>query len=634
MIKNFLKIATSFVVVTTSSLYRISNTQQFLVCPRLASHQFLGSSRSNKGGYVVILNTLIFVAVSTIVIYALSNPLISANRATADILNSKRAFVAASSVADEVLYKMKNQLSVPTQDVITLGGIDTAVSVATNFSGRVVQVESDSEDVSRRLRVAVSESQGVSFNYGMQTGQGGFELYGGAQVHGNIYSNGNIIGHGGAQVHGSVTVANGQAPTLEVVNSSLQNGEVLFGGQLVHNDQKPEDLAQSFRVSTTTPITSVRVYIKKYANVWMNDIEVKIVNDNGGRPGNTVLASGLIGNSHVTTSYNYITVPFSNSVNLNPNNTYWLVFDTSNTWHSYYVIATNQNIYNNGIARTGIFGGNSWNDLTPNNRDILFDIYVGGQTGRISGNQNNRINVHGDAWANVIEGANVSGVMYCQGGSYANKSCDSSRPDPVPQPFPVSDGNIEAWKQEAEAGGVYNGDFVAGNYPTQHVTLGARKINGNLRVTSGGSLTIEGTVWVTGNVTIDGGAILRTSSSYGSNSGVIVADGRIIATGGGKIENNNVNGNYILAITTSSCPDAPGCNNNPAILVDGGSGSIILNAQNGTLRVTGGAKAKQLTAKKIIMDGGTEVRYETGLMDLNFNTGPSGSWSVSEWSEI
>lgn len=591
---------------------------------------------TTQGGYVVILNTLIFVVVSTFITYALAAPLLSSNRATGELLHSKRAFVAANSTTEEVLYKMKKNYSVPTSETITLGDVSTTASVASTFSGRTVSVSANDENVSRSLRVDVAESTGVSFNYGMQTGRGGFELYGGAQVFGNIYSNGTIIGYGGAYVSGSVVSASGLNPIVHQSNSgpAIPTHSLIFGGQLVSNDQKPQDFAQSFTVSTTTPVSAVRLYLRKYADVWMNDTTVRIVNNTSNRPGNTTLASATLQASQVTTSYNYLTLPFTSQVVLTPGTTYWLVLDTSNTWNSYYMLAANLNGYSNGVARFGEYGNSSWSNPNPSNLDAYFDLYIGGEAGGVQGMPNNRLSVDGDVWARNVSGVNANGILYCQGASYTNKTCNISRPDPVQQPLPISDGNIETWKTEAEAGGVHNGNLTVGNWPTQHVTMEARKINGNLVVTSGGSLTVSGTLWVTGNITVEGGAVVKLANSYGSKSGVIVTDGRMVATGGGKFEGNNVSGNYILLVSNSTCPTGNGCGGNPAMTLDGGAGAVILNAQKGVLRITGGAKAKQATAEKIIMDGGTQLNYETGLMDMSFNSGPSGSWSISRWSEI
>lgn len=582
-----------------------------------------------------MFNVLLFAFLATFVIYALSAPLLATDRAAGEILRSKRAQMAAESLAEELLYKMKRQLTVLPSETLTLSGASAEGSVSSGFGGRTIQVSASDAAAVRKLRIAVAESAGVSFHYGMQSGRGGFELYGGSSIVGNVYSNGPIRSYGGTTITGSATAANGSDPVLAAGNGApgAPPQSIVFGGQIVWNDPKPERLAQSFKVATTAPLTSVSLYIKKYSDDWMGDATVRVMNDSSGKPGNTTLAQASLPVSQVTTSFNYLDLPFTSRPNLNPSATYWIVIEPQYDSGNQFIVGANQNGYGNGQAKTRNKDSTAWNNTVPAGLDMYFNLYVGGELGRIEGAQNDRMTIGGEAWAHTVSGANVSGALYCQGSSYANKACDTSRPDPVPQPFPVSDGNIQAWKDEAAAGGVQTGNFTAGNWPTQHVTLGPKKIVGNLYVTAGGSLTVTGTLHVTGNIIVDGGATVKLASSYGGQSGVIVADGRIIASGGGKFEGNGQSGNYILLVTTSSCPTGS-CGGNPAISVSGGAGAVILNAQKGAIEMSGGASANQVTAERIIVTGGSHVIYQTGLVNMNFQSGPSGSWSVVSWDEI
>lgn len=594
------------------------------------------SYRHRHQGFVVLVNTLIFIALSLFVMYAIAAPLIANNRATDDLLHAKRTLAVANSAVEDALYRMKRQMTVSPSETLTLAGVTAEISVADTMTGKVVQAVSIDGDSERAIRVSIAESVGVSFNYGIQVGRGGVQISGGAQVIGNVYANGSIVGSGGAVITGSATAANGSDPAVVASNGSgTPTHDILFGGQLVWNDKKPEDFAQSFTVSTTTPITSVRFYIKKYANEWMNNGTVRITNNTSGHPGKTTLASGILSASQVTTSYNYLTIPFTTTPSLTPGTTYWLVIDTSNTWNSYYMLGANDNGYANGGVKMGTWSsggqGGTWADGSPATLDTFFDLYAGGEAGYISGLSIGQ-STNGDAWANTVSNSTVGGTIYCQGSSNNNKACNTTRPDPVQQPYPLSEGNIAAWKSEAEAGGIHSGNLTVGPWPNQTMTRGPQKIEGNLSVNSGGTLTVAGTLWVTGDLTLNGGGTIRLSPVYGETTGVIVVDGRVTATGGGAFEDNGLN--YILIISTSECPDAPGCNGNAAIEASGGSQAVIYNAQNGTMRISGGADLKQATAETLIMTGGSEVHYETGMADMNFSSGPSGSWSVESWDEI
>jgi hypothetical protein len=469
----------------------------------------------------------------------------------------------------------------------------------------------------------------------MQAGQGGFQMSGGAGIYGNVYSNGDIVGSGGPFITGSATVANASEPTAHQTNSGAATPPhaVNYGAEPAVS---PQDAAMSFRVATSTPVTSIRFYIKKNNNNWMNNTTVRITTDNGGKPSKTTVASGTISAPQVTTAYNYLSVPFTSNPVLNQNTTYWIVFDTAVTWGSYYTLAATNNTYANGVMKTGTWSssnGGTWNATSPATLDAYFDLYVGGDTGLISGVTIG--SAGGDAWAHDVQNSTVSGTIYCQGGSGNNKACNTSRTDPVQQPMPISDGNIIEWKSVAEAGGVLNGNqsYQGGTI----ASIGPKKIVGNLDVGGGAVLTLNNTVWVTGNINISGGARVKLGSNYGSTSGILVADGKIEMTGGGNMQGSGTSGSYILAVTTSQCPYVSGCGSNgsnQAIKVSGGTGSVVLNAQNGMLEFTGGASAKQATAKTVVMSGGTTVNYESGLADINFYSGPSGSYNLISWDEV
>lgn len=588
-----------------------------------------------QGGYVVIVNTLIFLVISLFVVFAIAVPLIAGNSASNTLLSSKKAFITANSAMEETLYKMKNQMNVGSSEVLTLASTTATVSVASTFGGKVITVTSSENDAERNIRAVVTETVGTSFSYGLQSGKGGFRMSGNAGINGNVYSNGDIVGDGGPFITGSATVANGTDPVAEQSNGNGTPAyDVMFGGELMPSDPKPEDFAQSFTVSTTTPVSSIRLYIKKYADESMNNATVRITNDKSGHPDKTTLTSGILSANQVTTSYNYLLIPFSSAPSLNPGTTYWLVVDTVHTSGSYYILGANDDGYANGEIQLGEWSqsgsGGTWNDASPANLDAFFDLYVGGEMGSISGVTIGEAGV-GDAWAHEVNNTTIAGMLYCQESANTNKPCDTSRPDPVPQPFPVSDGNISAWKAEGANGGTTVGDLTFES--SEVASLGPQKIEGDLSVGSGAIVNITGTLYVTGNISVSGGGIIKLASSYGDSSGVIVTDGMITTSGGGTFEGSGFSGSYILVVTTSTCPEGP-CNGNPAVKITGGAGAVVMNAQKGTVEFSGGAHAKQVTADTIVMSGGTIVDYETGLADINFSSGPSGSWGVVEWDEI
>lgn len=586
---------------------------------------------NKEKGQIIILNTLIFFFISLVIILAISSPIVSSIKTTNNFLKSKTAFYSSNSAAEEIIYRLFNSFAVSSNEYVSLNGYSTSVNVSNISGGKSITVGGVFDNFFRNFSIELQEGEGVSFNYGLQVGNGGFEMAGGAGVYGNVYSNGDITGSGGPFITGGAVSATVSSPEALVSNEdeSIPTVNGAFGG-----NSTPQDFAQSFVAVGGDPISSLRVYMRRSGTGWMNNITVRLTTDSGGSPSTNSIATASIGYTSLNTNYNYLTIPFNSQVSLNSGQTYWIVFDTNTTWGQYYELGSNQNQFVNGSIKQGTWSNkskdNSWSAYSDLTADIYFSLFAGGDVGLISGILIG--SEGGEAWANTVENSTVSGDLYCQSGSGNNKVCDTSRSDPVEKPMPVSDANIEDWKNHAESGDIINGDYSLGGSDIEY--LGPAKINGNLSVGAGAHLYVTGTLYVTGNISLNGGGIISLDSSYADTSGVIISDGRISVTGGGLFDGSGTAGSYLLVVTTSACPYSGSCSNSPAVTASGGTGSVVLNAQNGDLELTGGASAKQLTAKKIIMSGGTTVHYETGLSDINFESGPSGGWNISSWQEV
>lgn len=588
---------------------------------------------SYKQGSVLIITMVLFVALSLSIALGLVVPVLHANRIAEDSLQSKQSYFIAESGVEDVLYRLRSGMQVSSSETLVLGTSETTTSV-TDLSGGQKQIESigDARDRNRTVSMVVSQGVGAAFNYGLQVGLGGISLSGSSGINGSIYSNGDVYGTSSSFVTGSVYAANGEALAAEQSNGTTGTppSTIVFG-----NATATQDLAQSFTVSTDTPVSKVQFYIKKTGAP--ANATVRLVNNTAGSPGATTIASGALSASLVTTAYGWVNVQFSNNPSLTPGTTYWLVIDAANSSTNYYTVGANTNGYANGSAKIGRYGA-TWSTTTPSTLDTYFSLYVGGQTSRIYGeSQYNQLHIGtsgtGSASAQTIDYVNAPGTLYCQSGTGNNKSCNTTQAVPSPAAWPVSDGNIEAWQEEALLGGTQTGNINAGN-GYQTVTLGPKKIVGNLTVGGSATLNVTGTLWVTGNLVVNGSGILRLSSAYGSSSGVIIVDGTVTIAGSAPVSGSGTAGSYILVISLSDCPISSSCNGAKAIDISGSAGAVVLVAQNGTVAFSGSARAKQATGRSVTLSGSTIVTYESGLANINFSSGPSGSWNIETWKEI
>lgn len=260
------------------------------------------------------------------------------------------------------------------------------------------------------------------------------------------------------------------------------------------------------------------------------------------------------------------------------------------------------------------------------NAEITGDTFSAGPSGLID-----NIDIGGDAHAHTIQDSNIGGTPYCQVESGNNKPCDTSQPDPDPGTLPISDAQINNWKNQAAAGGEISSVSLSSS---ETATLGPVKINGNLTMDSNSSLTVTGTIWVTGNVAFNSNSLIVLDPSFGDNSGVIVADGKIdlnsnstvCGSAGGIVGSCNSGvDSYLMLLSTKT---------GSAISANSNSIASILYANNGTIELNSNAHFKEVTGYGLQINSNATVTYESGLADVNFSSGPGGTFNINSWQEV
>lgn len=250
-----------------------------------------------------------------------------------------------------------------------------------------------------------------------------------------------------------------------------------------------------------------------------------------------------------------------------------------------------------------------------------------------NGNKISRLNVGGDARAHTCENSTITGdFTYVSGGSAQNCTAggliDSQPSEILPEDLPILAETLARWKTEAENGGVILGDYTVSGGSS--VTLGPRKIAGNMVLNNNLTLVLTGTIWVTGNLTTNNGAIIRLDASYGGLGGVLIVDGNILVRPGVSLEGSGKAGSYLLLVSTSQSLTK----DSPAIEIDNTTSGGIFYTTQGAITLKNNVQARQVTGYKIYLEQNAIVDYEFGLSDAAFSSGPGGSWRVASWREI
>jgi hypothetical protein len=582
-------------------------------------------------GNALLVTVLFFVVVTSAIIVNQTSPVSKKIKGTNQISTSRSTIAGVESGVEDAVYRLKNNLNTPA--IINLNNSWATVTTTTTTGSTTKNINSLSslKNIYKIFNISVNEVPGIGFNYGIEAGLGGVELTGSSGINGNIYSNGPVRGSSSSFITGSAISANAPAMTADQENSSpiIPTTNINIG-----QANASQDTMQSFTVSSSSPINKVSLYIRKVSTP--ANATVHIATDNGsGMPSNNYIASGTLLASSVTTSYNWVDVSLNYNPSLTPGVTYWLVINAATNGTRYYQVGANTGGYALGRRVYGQYSTIFTNDLV---NDVYFKIFLGGQTGLIEGSSGsiwNRMNIGtggtGNAQAYTIRYTNTTGTNYCQVGVGNNTVCNTTLPVPVYKSPAITTGNISDWKNEATAGGTYTGNYSIGGSST--VYLGPQKIVGDLTVNGSGILYVTGTLYVTGNISISGAGQVRLAPAYGANSGAIIADGRITIAGSSPVTGSGTTGSYILMITNSNCPTSSSCSSLNAIDISGAAGAVVLYAPNGFVNFSGSASAKSATGYKVILSGATTISYESGLANLLFTSGPSGTFEITKWRE-
>lgn len=585
--------------------------------------------KRNKGA-ALTLSVLFFLIISIAIVLGSASPVVRDLKNAQALIKSKSAYFTSDAGIEDAYYRIKKGKHLSNPEVLALNS--GTVSVATtDVSGTEKDIVASGAVAAndRNVKLTISTGIGSDFSYGAQVGDGGLVMGENAQVKGiggavgNVFSNGPITGANGATITGDATVATSLTEDVQARST------VCNSSQLVGKTSPQVDYAQSFSPADSLPLARVSLYIKKVGSP--SSPSVKIVADNSGSPGTTVLASATLLVSNVTTSYGWIDVSFSSPANLVAGQTYWIVIDTSANASNYFDWCSDSNNgFGNGVGKYK----DSWStsgSWTLSTGDLNFKTYLGAGAGTID-----QVEVNGNARANTVTDSTIGGTAYCQSGLGNNKACNTSQADPSPLNMPLSDANIDEWRSDATQGGTITGDYTV----SSNASLGPKKITGDLVVTSNNkTLTVTGVLYVQGNIDVSNGSTIRCDVSFNTDSCVIVADGWINAGNNSNFQGSGQTGSYILAVSTIE-----GCNGGSQVAScgAGNSGISINNNLTGAVFYTtksmidlaNNAELKAVVGYKLNLSNGTEIEYEQGVANANFSSGPGGGWNVKSWKEV
>ena len=614
-------------------------------------------SKIKNKGFAAIFVLIILMSLSLVVAYSLSTIIITRSLISSALLRSAQSYYSSESGIEDGLLRVMKGYNYTAINNFNLG--DSAVTQSISQVGDISTIESLSSHFGNQRKVKTEITMnvdGIGFHYGVQVGEGGLIMANNSTINGNLYSNGNVVGASNtlSKINGDVFVATGMSLDH---SHSVYNAETEFG-----KTDPIIDVAQSFKTSSSEVMSQISFYMKRIGNA--TDKTIRVFTDDGsggaqpGSPTKTQVGSTTLIASKIGTNYGWVDFSFSSPPSLTADQWYWVVIDTESD-SKYFSIAKDSNNGNgNGISKYS----SDWNAASPvwtlDVGDYNFKLWLGGVAtsldtvnviGTAHANTIDDSNIGVDAYAKNINNTDIVGVAHyeIQFTGTAGSSIQETVDDPVVVALPISDSNIADWVAAAIAGGTFSD--AAHCSPTEDIVLDACVLDCDFIPTPGIVVTINGTVWVKGDITIGVGTGIKLSSAYGGNSGIIIADKHGSESTSGKVVIlNNVaicgsagflpgnspfscdvsNGSYILILSTHNH------NSTYAIDVNNNADGAIFYAHKGIASINNGANLKEVTAYKLNLSNLAIVTYESGLANASFSSGPEGGWTINSWKEI
>lgn len=189
----------------------------------------------NKGAAMMIF-IIFFMFASVSVVYVISRSIYNDLATHRVFVDAKMAYMTALAANEDIAYRFVSSQTPDMEEVMTLNGVVATTTVVLDSASDIYTLTSvaNSNEAYRSSEIELAIGSGASFNFGVQTGNGGFEMSNGSSVRGNVFSNGSIrkVGGGNATIYGDAIssgptglidaiTATGSAWANTIINSSI-----------------------------------------------------------------------------------------------------------------------------------------------------------------------------------------------------------------------------------------------------------------------------------------------------------------------------------------------------------------------------------------------------------------------------
>jgi hypothetical protein len=194
-------------------------------------HTQFGSDR----GAAILIFVLFFLVASTTLVIGIGRGVYDDLVLYRALENGKQSLYAAEAGIEDAVYRHRDAKGYSNMEVFTIGGVSVTMTRTLVVDTYEILANATLNNAVRLTKVHLAVGDGASFNFGLQSGNGGITLSNNSNVYGNVFSNGTVLGQGNATVFGEI-IAAGPTGKVKTIHATGTVWAHSLDGALIDGD--------------------------------------------------------------------------------------------------------------------------------------------------------------------------------------------------------------------------------------------------------------------------------------------------------------------------------------------------------------------------------------------------------------
>lgn len=239
----------------------------------------------SQRGAALLIAVLFFLIVSTTIVVGSSDPVIADRKMAQNLIKSKASYFASEAGVEDVSYRIIRSKDYDNAENLTLDDYTASTVVVDNNGIKEVTATGNASNLIRKTQANLipGNSNGASFHYGIQVGNGGLTMQESSHVTGNVFSNGPILGTSLNIIRGDVISAgaNGSIKKIQSYGSAYAHSieDSVVGGSAYYIDIDNDTSVAGVKYPNSTDQVTVPLPITdEIVEQLKNEASVNVIN--------------------------------------------------------------------------------------------------------------------------------------------------------------------------------------------------------------------------------------------------------------------------------------------------------------------------------------------------------------------